>query len=411
MILLTIGMSLNGHPGKKKVINSTYHISHMKRVVYFSVLISTAILIGYVISEWSPFFGSTINSDVIADVPDEKKLSRRQRNSETSSSIPVNKNPNNDATLKPDDSQFEVPQQLNPGLAKRLIEESFELYPGMVERASYLANIIQALCESGYCEEAWNMIDQHAGMIRSFQITQFFKSSNLDHEVLFAKMRGIPENNSAAINGFFSRFDPDELMNLLKSDLGNNIGRMSSNFNIKSAISSSLMLSLSNTPNSEHHRIIGSIFDFHQQGLIDERDVYLIINRNSIGTPFERWEYLESIHISDQHALDMRKSLIRNMVGLNAVEAMDVLMKSNVIDFKSGVDEWIHNDPTAAASWYERNRNHIEPVYRNAVAESGFDLAISYRDFDVASQWMMQVTDDDLRSKLVEKIQAASIEE
>lgn len=292
------------------------------------------------------------------------------------------------------------PEVLDPLTARKLIDLAPDAYPDVVERSMFLATIIRDLCEAGYSMEAWDMIDPNIGMVRNFQITQFFKSADLDLSMLYEKIRQVPMERTSSINGLLRRFTPDELLELLTSDsFSSSMEGLLQGFDLSRSASAALGLYFREAEPNDRGWVLGEVVKFHQEGLIGDGDIYQIFGGRNLD-PFERWDFIERFSVDNKAEIGMHAALLRNMVDRDAVKAMSVLIDSDVSDFKAGMDAWFVNDPTSVVAWYERNVEQMAPEQIDAVSHSGFDLAMRYSDYDAASRWVGQVMDDELRVEL-----------
>lgn len=307
---------------------------------------------------------------------------------------------------------FNVPSNLTPAQASDLLGQAPQLFPNVYERSIYCCAILRSLCESGYSEEAWSMIEQNVGTLRRGQLSQFFASAQLSDAELLEKMRDDPTELTASLRGYVRRFDASELKSLIQSGkLQNALGDLQKS-QIEGALVTALQLESTKAEKKDLAEIFKSAADLYNAKLMDERAFYDILNRKSVGDSFERWDLLESSGFNGGgRDREFRNAMITGMIDNDADRAMEVLRRNtrgvDLGDLGSAMSTWLQNDSQAANTWYQKNQASFTPSQKNVISEANFSLALEFSELDTAQSWLNTISDSEMKTRLTQRLNEA----
>ncbi len=306
-------------------------------------------------------------------------------------------------------ADISVPSGLTPEKARHLMSQASSLYPDINERSVYCAALLRSLCEAGFSEEAWLLIDPVAGMLRRGQLSQFFASAQLEKGRLFELMRDDPSELGSSLRGYLRRFTPSELKSILESgELTKYLGDDLKGAQIEGGVVVSLQLALTRAAPVERENVVEEIAKMYQDRLIDARAFFDILNRESVGDSFERWRLLQSAGIEDGgEDREFRDAMIRSMVDADGARALDLIAQTHgddTIDLEAGFRQWLQNDPVSASSWFHQRISKMTDNQRDAVRAANFLNAVEFRDFESARAWLNEVSSVERKATLSSKL-------
>lgn len=303
-----------------------------------------------------------------------------------------------------------VPAGLDPATAEQLLKESARRHPDIVDRSKYCCGIIRSLCQAGYSEEAWGLMEQNVGMLRRGELAQFFASAQLPDENLISKLREDMTELTASVSGYFRRFDPHDLKGIVSSGKIQQAlaGHIHEN-DIELGLIMNLQLATTRADKKDRGALVDVAVDLHESGLIGDHSFYQIVNRSSLGNAFDRWELLADSRFKDSRDdRSLRETMINNMVEQDAEKTMTLIAggsrNTSTADLKSAMSSWLGVDSKSANSWYASNLSTFSQQQRDAISEANFSQAIEYKEKDSAISWLNQISNPELKTSLAEKI-------
>jgi hypothetical protein len=295
---------------------------------------------------------------------------------------------------------------LSPSNARALIDKFNLSTSDIRERSRFAADIIKRLCESGFGSEALELIDDGYGQIRTRQITAFFEHAQLGQPELLAILTDrLPAGDRpAALLGYFSRFDLNQLEGVLASG---NVQNASTSSQLSFALASAITHSLSGVSLAESREVLQTVKRFGNQGLISGSDLALIIGHPNAGDAFDRWEISESIFLKSQRGdiADQHNEIVSNMVRSDAPRTMDLILGTgNKNEISRVINHWTTIDANGAVAWYESSWRNLDPQERDHVASAFTSRAIGTLEFDSARAWVGEINDTVLQEQLLLEI-------
>ena len=305
--------------------------------------------------------------------------------------------------------------KLTPDLARSQKEQFFSRNPNAGERIKFACDLIQGLCQNGFSEEAFHLLDTNYGMVRSNEIATLFKFADLPNSELLRRIEEISVytgNKEDALRGYVGRFKLDELVDSI-SDPEFQATLLKGERLRSSALSFSLAMALSRFGGEGNPQFSQTARDLIGKGYLKPFDfVKISTESSSSGDPFERWRRIQEVipagtltNGSPTSSGNPGQSLVSQMVLGDGPRTLNTLLE--VEDYASvnhAISQWTHSDPSGATRWYESNSSQLTPNQNNAVSSAFASTALSSAEFDVARAWAERVQDPKSKEDLLKKI-------
>ena len=305
----------------------------------------------------------------------------------------------------------ETKRRLTPELAALELEESRSIRD-ISQRASKCHGIIKELCENGYVEEAWALIEHDFGRVRTLEIEAFFGSLKVGLPSFEAKFKELynAEEKGRAMDSRMENYKVDEVVSSLKNQDGDSEFKTLGNLDFSSfsnSVYNRLQIDLPGLPVEEREGRLATAHDLQQERLI--RPVELIRMLWDMGdySAFSKWEKLSQYtsgvdYGSDRGYIDhTRDDIVEKMVRESSVETIGIVLKSEgdrgSRDIQVAFGKWAELDSRGAAEWYEKNAATLSLEKKSSVAAGFFGKAFENNELAVARQWADQIADPKMR--------------
>lgn len=310
-----------------------------------------------------------------------------------------------------------IPADLTLAQASSLFEDFKSKHPGNKERLKFAQDMMKKLCELGYTQEAWDLIEKDQGDVRNNQLGAFFANAKLSNSELLGK---ISQSSLADIHvnfsGFMSRFKPEQYEEIVNSPdfkkfLGG-LGQLDSKSaavfknNISSGLGSAITISLYESP-GQSQDLLRIAARLNSEGVLDTSRFMDLAARFGSGDPFGSWSLISSVDSGGQTTVgQQRNNVIRNMLEADAPKALSTVLDngspSRASDIKSAVESWVNLDSRGATDWFQQNRATLSP-------EDGDAIAFIFSSYvgDGAQQWAEQIRNPTLKAEAIKKIAEA----
>lgn len=317
---------------------------------------------------------------------------------------------------KPKDFTEFLPQGLTPERAKELIDQFFQKSPDIGERTKFCNAIIQSLCEQGYTEEAWNLIDQNSGQIRSNELFSFFAAAKLSSGDLLGRLATMDSDLSDCFGGYLKRYRADQLGTVLSSpeldDFFRKLGPdKTRQLNIGTMTALALQMSLPEGP-SDPAPVLQSAAQLNASGILGSDAFISLVGKGSNLNAFDKWSYIKEVDRERESTPQTRKNrdkLISEMVGSNGPAALSAILESsgrqNREDIEAAVKSWVNIDSKGVAEWNQKNQSSMTQESRNIVASAFSSEALNSLEFDTARSWADQIKDPESKANAIKLIE------
>lgn len=299
---------------------------------------------------------------------------------------------------------------ITPESARRKLEEARAI-PNLRERANECRKIIAALCEAGFPEEAWSLIETNPGIVRSSELFAFFSSSGLTLEALSGKMEGLlyDGESSEALGGYFSSLSLAEMASLVTRDrkaLGSLPGM--DDRGLKRAITEDLLnkLSAAKSGKNDPVEVLRTAVDFHRGGLVTDFGLASILKIDPTRDTFQKYQALSAAVENTGpgiEASEVRNDFIRDMIYEDAPRTMETVVLSRgqkgLNDLATAVERYELIDPVRAVKWYDENLTRLSPAQQDAASIAFFRSALRDVTPDKASTWLERIQNPQMKQE------------
>jgi hypothetical protein len=310
-------------------------------------------------------------------------------------------------------------ESINPQSASQLLENSIYTYKNITDRAKYCRDIIKALCVNGYSEEAWSLIDQSAGQVRSFQLGAYFTYAVLSDTQALDKMKLLPYRSdvSTALFNYFERIGSAKSCDMLQGEGHRKAIDELEKFSrsqLKSHTLSAIFAGELYGANKDKQSILlDRAMKLRKEGILSHTAISEVIDAANAFNPFEKWSYLSSSlkeTNGGRDSMTIREKLVKSMIYADSNKAMQQLSmrhdEQGMVDFSKGLREWISIDSTAAANWFKNNSSSFTTAQKTGASLAFFKAALDYQELESAKLWAESVEDAKLRETALKVVNA-----
>ncbi|MBK1884196.1 hypothetical protein JIN85_17385 [Luteolibacter pohnpeiensis] len=311
--------------------------------------------------------------------------------------------------------------KLTPELAKSRLAKFSSKEPNLLKRSEFASHLIQELCQNGFSEEAFQLLDPNHGTMRSNQIEALFTFADLPNDQLIRRIDEISvykEDKVGALRGYIGRL---KLNNLVESvsdpqfqaalSRGPSLSPAILSDNLAVALRS--MFAASKVAGAATDpQLLKASKELVNQGYLQPSDFVKVASEGPPGNEFERWEEIQEvippgtlISGSTASSLNPGQSLVSRMVMSDGPRALSNLL--SVGDYKAvdhAIMQWTYSDPSGATNWYQGNSGQLTPTQNNVVSSAFASTALKSYEFEVARAWAERVQDPKSKEDLLMKI-------
>lgn len=306
---------------------------------------------------------------------------------------------------------------LTPELAKSKIDEYFSKTSDLGERVKFSCEILKQLCENGFSEEAFQLLDANYGLVRENEILTLFALADLSNSELLGRIDEVSTfkgDKRLAMKGYLNRFKLDELVkNVSDPEFQAMLsrGEKLSSYTLSSAVADSLELMPMKSRGATKAQFLETSKELVEKGFLRPPDFVAIADGSLSDDVFESWKLIQGVIPSgtlisdDDDGDNLGESLITKMVMSDGSRTLDGLLKAE--DYRSvdhAITQWTHNDPSGATKWYESNAGRLSPNQNNAVSSAFASTALQSFEFDAAKAWAEKVQDPKSREDMLNRI-------
>jgi len=303
---------------------------------------------------------------------------------------------------------------LTPESAKQLMREFSEANSNIDEKAKFCRTVIAELCKAGYSEDAWDLIDDSYGKIRTTQISTFFGHAALSAENLIHKMSTLDPKSDlrAAFNGFSLRHSVDEMEEILASNSLSSLMEDGGGREMSGALSGTLQLALHKASADDIDGVLRAAEQWHTRGWLETPGLMALLENEKIGDPFQKWDVIKSIENEAQwhgETKSQKDTLIGKMVTANAPNALNQILAQDSIlasdDVYRAVSYWSALDSGGLATWYASNHSNFSKQQIDSLASALSKVALGSHEYQSAKLWAERIQDLNLRERQLQAVE------
>jgi hypothetical protein len=304
--------------------------------------------------------------------------------------------------------------------AAEILRDFLATHQDIDERSRFSDQLIADLCALGKNQEAYELISESPGQLRDSGLYTFYLSATLDEHEMLTRMKGEDDFDlQSVIQGYFGRFDADQLASALTSS-GIAQFKMERQGSMppdcfEGALTMSLNRKLQEADIGESKLILDLASDLAGSGHLKAWNLYELVGRNDNLQAFEKWDYLRLIDPQDpdgfnaSQGIKRRASLIDQMIRSDASKAMKEILRNNEsyrsADMDSAIRSWSNIDSSGVASWFEINKSNLNPSEINIAVLSFSNLAFDYLEFESSKLWINQIADPVMRDSAMKTLE------
>lgn len=282
------------------------------------------------------------------------------------------------------------------------------------------ARIVCKLAALGFVEEAWNLVDESPGLVRSKQISWLMslEEISLDTKLHFLKSLDHPDDRRNATKSIFRNLNPDQILNEdISSKLVAAGVKDGSVENLIGQSIESYLKDISEIDATNKNVAISNALAITEKlaanGKINPQAYVQILEDYSDLTAFERWEKLTSLRQSFKEEAAFgraRKKQIDSIINDDAERAIGILQKleastQNMDSLSYGISTWYRKDSKKANQWIQDNFSSLQSPQKDAIATQLTKIALAERDKQTALQWANSIQDPKARETMIKKVE------
>ena len=292
----------------------------------------------------------------------------------------------------------DIAATLTPAKARELLEFDKLNEPNLEVRAERAWRIINQLCQNGFSQEAWEMIDRDQGIVRQLSLNGFFRDANLPKGEILGLLNGLEKKERATgLSGYWDRFAPEEFVHLNMSE-----------FEIRSpeekaALRQTLEAMIGRAFDSDNPEIgkvirqdlLNLAADQIGLGVFAYSDIGKMLGQDPSKDGFAYYEALQRVDPAYRRNQDTLKGtdaqVVRAMVTQDPQRTMDMtLVEGSWVKGKGYValEKWGTMDYRAAEEWYRRNEGKAD---RDSSAVAFMRACDTLGRLDEALQWYARI--------------------
>jgi hypothetical protein len=311
----------------------------------------------------------------------------------------------------------ELPESLSIDSAKKLKEDFFLRVTDINERGMFCSMLITKLCKNGFSEEAWEMIEEGYGNVRSSELSTYFSQADLPANILISKLATMDllGDVSTSFSGLLLRYSPEHLGEVLSSpEMKSLLEKFKENpqvLNISGALAGSIQVSMLESNEGDLNRILEVASKLNSDGLLDSNDFMNIVTSSRIENVFDQWQIIKSIENTTKWESDFtrkRSELISRMIESNSSLAISQIIEDSGVqkshDLELAISAWTNIDSNGAAEWFKLNQLNLGSEDRSMVASAFASEAMNSLEFAGARLWAEQIQDNTVRASTLETI-------
>lgn len=315
------------------------------------------------------------------------------------------------------DSKGGVPDPgLTPALAKSRIEEYFSKTTDLLERSKFARQLFIQLCENGFSKEAFQLLDQNYGSVRSSEIITLFAFAEIPNSDLLeqvAQVSSFDGDKEKALWGYLARFKASDLAETVSDPEFKRVFPDEAQVSYQLGEQLRQIAAKAGGITASGPEYLMAAKELIDKGYLTPFDfMHFTAKDQSSDDAFERWNQIQQVipngSLTDTSGRVMGnpgQTLIAQMVIKDGPKALGNLLKRE--DYRSvkyAISQWTLNDPSGAAQWYGSNMNKLGPRQNDAVSEAFASTALSSAEFDGARAWAERTRDPVAKKNLMDLI-------
>lgn len=303
----------------------------------------------------------------------------------------------------PDDPEWKrLAKTLNPDLARDMLERSKTEDTNIDARAEKAWLIINLLCQNGYTDEAWNLIDPEEGEVRHKGLGGFFRDADLPKSELLSLADGMTgRDRAASLFGYWSRFSPEEFVKL---DMAETPLRSWSDTGAFRRAVEEVISQAFDPKNPEaskwlRHDALAKAVELANGGTFPYSDLKTILSKDPSKDGFVYWDAIKNVSpelratqtqgMNNYNGTD--SMIIRAMAVQDPKRTMEMTLvpdshESKYIHIAMG--QWLEKDFTNADTWVRQQLPNFSEDQQERTAVAYIRAQVARNNFEEAEKWL-----------------------
>ena len=306
----------------------------------------------------------------------------------------------------------EEDQPLTPVDAKRMLTE-FQQLKSITERSSKISQVIRRLCLSGYSEDAWGLIEENPGQVRTKSLGVWFFSAGLTADKMTRKLPSLANASEAplAIAGYLRSLPPDGINLLMENQVFKSYSDKLTSEQpdaLKRLLAGSLEYhSLTAKGVESQSKVAAAAANYHQAGNLDDDGLISVLKASNAMKAVDKWNLLAE-HLTGGGE-SFRNTLVEQMIMENPAAAMASIskMQNNIAtaDIGNALLHWGAADSAGAGQWFEQSKGKLTTEQHDAAVKAFIELAVTFKESDGAIQWASQLHNPEYKAQILARLQ------
>ena len=306
--------------------------------------------------------------------------------------------------------QMKDGDRLTPAEARVLLSEALKI-KNNAKSAEKAYFIIKKLCQSGFVNDAWDLIDINPSNFRDQEISAWFQYSGLSIPEVLEKAKLLSGNNetSQAGFGYLRSLRTEEMGAVLQNRSFGNL--FSNSLFLSNTVAGELEFRAVSTANSDVRKeVLRAALLFHGQNLINDNGIAQVLRSLRELSATDKWQLLETHVKTDPEGL--RREQVVKMTTEDADAALDTIVRTQSelanADITTAITRWGSLDPVKANLWFKENSSRLTEPQHDSAVTAFVDLALTYNEPDGALQWANQIRNTERRQAALARLQGGT---
>lgn len=330
---------------------------------------------------------------------ERKTPSRVQRSSE--SSAPAKPERRRYFPPPTDPAWTKIAAKLNPESAKEMLERNKTEVTNIEERAEKAWHIINQLCQNGFSDEAWDLIDKDSGAVRQKGLGAFFRDADLPKAEILVRLNELQAaDRSASLYGYWSRFSPEEFAKLDMSEFPLKSGFETGGFRrlIGDLLTDSYDPSNPEASRAVRGEVLSKVAEQVNNGSLNYGELTLILQKDKSLDGFLYWEMTKKVDDQfkrGQGSFDGPDAqIIRLMTAQDPEKVLGLASTPGSKEYSHyhiALMAWLNKDYKQGETWYNQHQSSLSEADRDRSAVAFARANVEAGNYEAGEQWIGKI--------------------
>lgn len=300
-----------------------------------------------------------------------------------------------------DPAWTKIAAKLNPESAKEMLERNRTEITNIEERAEKAWHIINQLCQNGFTDEAWDLIDKDSGSVRQKGLGAFFRDADLPKTEILARLNELQAaDRSASLYGYWSRFSPEEFAKLDMREFPLKSGFETGGFR---RLIGDLLTDSYDPGNPEASRavrgeVLAKVAEQVNNGMLSYGELTLILQKDKSLDGFLYWEMSQKVDDQfkrGQGSFDGPDAqIIRLMTAQDPEKVLGLASTPGTKEhshYHIALMAWLNKDYKQGEAWYNQHQSSLNEADRDRSAVAFARANVEAGNYDAGEQWIGKI--------------------